>query len=189
MSNGYAGRAGGSLKSSLGPSAPNFPSPGIGSMGAYMIGARPFMARFRCHDPDDTPNGKVFKVTFPGVTRKIIVKVISVSGGVVKYAFHPLTIVQFSTADSAMDAGAEDAQPFFSSTAGTSIDLGVRATELYIHVAQNQNAVIEILAEITSINSADMPAWSSFTNADAGTPTTKLEGVQLVSNGVSLSAV
>ena len=168
MSNAYAGRGAGSLKSSLGPAAPNFPSPGIGSQGAYLIGAKPFMARFRikgANNADDDVANRVYKVVFPGVTRKIVIKrVVGNDATALQFSFQDYAADQW-TLPTAID-GTASAQLAISGD-GSTFEMEVRSTELYLFAPSGKHIDVEIFAEITSINAGDMSAWG----------TTDLEGV------------
>ncbi len=174
MSNAYAGRGAGSLKSSLGPTAPNFPSPGIGSMGAYMIAATPFMARFTMTTAAN--DGLVYKVVFPGVTRKIVINV--TSDDTLRFAFDDLTAASFK-ANAADGKGANgSAKPYLTLASGKSFEMNVRATELYLWVAKNKTHTVDLFAEITAVKSGDMQAWSAASG---------IEGIHAVTLNTSIS--
>ena len=126
-------------------------SPGIRSTGAYLIGARPFIAKATLE------GGEVYKVSFPYVTRAITVVSQDALSDNVQVAFanhanvwahHAITL-----------ANNRD-----------SITMNVRTSSLYLK-AVSGDVTVEIFAEMTDINGARHESWQSSDQSRKGVDT------------------
>jgi hypothetical protein len=126
-------------------------SPGIRSTGAYLIGARPFLIKA------ELDGGKVYKVSFPYVTRAI-------------------TVIS-------QDAASDDLYVAFANHANTwdhhaitlgnnrdSITMNVRTSSLFLKAASG-DVTVEVFAEMTDINGARHESWQSSDQSTKGVDT------------------
>jgi hypothetical protein len=116
-------------------------SPGIRSTGAYLIGARPFMIKA------ELDGGKVYKVSFPYVTRAITVISQDTASDDLYVAF-------------ANHANAWDHHAITLGNNRDSITMNVRTSSLFLKAASG-DVTVEIFAEMTDINGARHESWQS----------------------------
>jgi hypothetical protein len=132
----------------------NHGGPGARSTGAYMIGARPFLAG------GVVDAGKTIKIAFPQVTRAITV--------INKDAASDNIQVHFSSVSSSVVTDASWNQGFHYITLDTknqSITMNVRSKEIYL-TAPGSDASFEIFAELTDIAPARMHTYDSSIETD-----------------------
>lgn len=132
-------------------------SPGARSTGAYMIGARPFLAG------GTIDGGRTVKVSFPFVTRAITI--------INKDAdSHALRIHFSNTNDDgiATNPGWKNGLHYITlDTKNSSMTMNVRCKEVYLSAADDANDVtFEVFAEVTDISVQRMHTYDSTQEAD-----------------------
>ena len=135
----------------------NYGSPGTRSTGAYMIGARPFIAGGTI-DAGDT-----VKVSFPYVSRAITV--------INKDADSHIMRIHFSNTNddgNAANPGWKNGLHYITLDAkNQSMTFNVRAKEIYLSAADDANDVtFEIFAELTDIAAGRMHTYDSGQESD-----------------------
>ena len=131
----------------------NYGSPGARSTGAYMIGARPFIA-------GGEVSGGTVRVSFPYVTRAITV--------VNKDAASDDIQIHFSSVSGAnpTDPGWDTGLHYFTlDSKNQALTMNVRAKEIFL-TAPGANATFEIFAELTDILGSRLHTYYSSVESD-----------------------
>ena len=118
--------------------------PGIGSVGAYQMGAIPYVT-----GSADLDNGAEHTITFPSVTRSVTV--INHSSATIR--------VHFAPAATGNTVAANGGHFIELDSDEDSISMNVRLSKLYISNASgSDNLEYKVIAELTPISTDDNPA-------------------------------